>query len=46
MILKTAILLSLRLHTGLDYFMNVPLGDFLDIVSEVKEIAKESGNRN
>ena len=46
MILKTAILLSMKLNTGLDYFMNVSLVDFMDIVSEVNEIAKESRNRN
>jgi hypothetical protein len=36
----------MRLNTGIDYFMNVSLVDFLDIVSEVDKIAEESRNRN
>lgn len=36
----------MKLHTGLDYFLNLPLKEFVEILEEVNEIAERARNKN
>lgn len=45
MINKGCVALSMQLHTGFDYFINLPIDDLNEIAESVSQVAEEVAKR-